>query len=151
LKISVKKITKQIALVFADIVFVYIAIFIGLLCRLEGAIPADLQERAVIHGIFISAIFIILFFVFGLYNSLWEYAGTKEIFKIGGACVIGALIVTAIEFILPERLPLSVPAIACLVLILLVGGMRMSYRAIRRISKKDRVYFQIIIPLVKES
>jgi len=136
LKIRINKHIKQIALVLADIAFVYIAIFLGLLARLEGVIPVDLQERALIHGIFISAIFIVLFFVFGLYSSLWEYAGTKEIFKISGACIVGTIIVTVIEYMLPERLPISVPAIACLALILLVGGMRMSYRVVRRILKK---------------
>ncbi len=136
MRIRVNKLIKQIALVLADIAFVYLAIYIGLLGRLEGAIPIDLLERAAIHGIFISAIFIILFFVFGLYSSLWEYAGSKEIFKISGACIIGALIVTFIEFLLPERIPLSVPAIAGLTLILLVGGIRISYRVMRRISKK---------------
>lgn len=138
---KITKHTKQIALVLIDVAFIYLAFFIGLLLRLEGIIPADLQERVFIHGIFISAVFIILFFVFGLYSSLWEYAGLKEIFKISAACIIGALVVTFIEFLLPERLPLSVPAIACLALILLIGGIRMSYRVLRRISKKRQGIF----------
>jgi len=141
LKIRIEKYTKQIALILVDIVFVYLAIFIGLLCRLEGVIPAHLQKMAVMHGIFISAIFIILFFVFGLYNSLWEYAGLKEIFKISGACIIGTLIITFIEFMLPERLPLGALAATGLALILLVGGVRILYRVIRRISKKRHSIF----------
>ena len=141
MKVRVKKYTKQTALVIADIAFVYLAIFIALLSRFEGIIPVQYREMAVIHGIFFSVIFIILFFVFGLYSSLWEYAGSKEIFKIGAACITGTLIVTFIEFMLPERLPLAVSVITCLALILFVGGMRMSYRVIRRISKKRQSIF----------
>ncbi len=141
MRIRATKHTKQILIILADILFVYLAIFIGLLFRLEWRIPAYYLERAAIHGIFISAIFILLFFVFGIYNSLWEYAGSKEIFKIGSACIIGTLIVTFIELRLPERLPLSVPAIACLALILFVGGMRMSYRFMRRILKRRNSIF----------
>ncbi|MFC2145449.1 polysaccharide biosynthesis protein [Actinomycetota bacterium] len=136
MKVRIKKYTKQIALVLADIAFVYLAIYIGLLLRLELTIPVHLLEMTVIHGIFISAIFIILFFLFGLYNSLWEYAGSKEVFKISGACIIGMIIVVIIEFLLPNRLPLGGLAAAGLVLILLVGGMRMTYRVLRRILKK---------------
>jgi len=143
LKIRIEKYTKQIALILVDIVFVYAAVFIAILLRLEGNIPVHYRELAVIHGAFYAAVFIVLFFVFGLYNSLWEYAGSKEVLKISAACITGTFIITFIEFVIPERLPLSVPAIACLALILFIGGTRMAYRITRRISKKRYRIFPV--------
>jgi len=135
LKVRIKKYTRQITFVLTDIAFVYLAIFIGLFCRFEGDIPVNYQRMAVIHGFYISVIFIILFFLFGLYHSLWEYAGLREIFRVGGACVLGTFIVVIIGILAHERLPFSVSAIACLALILLVGGVRILYRVTRRISR----------------
>lgn len=135
MKIRINKYIKQIALILLDIAFVYLAVAIGLFFRLEGNIPVHYWERVLIHGAFYSVVFIILFFVFGLYKSLWEYAGSKEALKISIACIIGTLIITFIESMIPERLPLSVPAIACLTLILFIGGTRVSYRIIRRLLK----------------
>jgi len=136
MKVRIQKYTKQAGLVIMDIFLVYLAVFTGLLIRLEGNILPRYQELFFMHGTFYAVIFILLFFAFGLYNSLWEYAGAKEISKIGLACVIGAVIITYIEYILPERLPLSIPAITSLVLILLIGGTRITYRVIRRMLKK---------------
>lgn len=135
MKVRIKKYTRQITFVLTDIAFVYLAIFIGLFCRFEGDIPVNYQRMAVIHGFYISVIFIILFFLFGLYHSLWEYAGLREIFRVGGACVLGTFIVVIIGILAHERLPFSVSAIACLALILLVGGVRILYRVTRRISR----------------
>ena len=143
MKIRIKKYIKQIALILLDIAFVYLAVSTGLFFRLEGNIPIRYWELVLIHGAFYAAVFIVLFFVFGLYKSLWEYAGSKEVLKISAACIIGTLVITFIESMIPERLPLSVPAIACLALILFIGGSRMSYRIIRRIYKKRHRIFTV--------
>ena len=132
---SLQKHAKQLGLVIMDAGLVYLAIFIALLSRVEGDIPAQYREMFLPHGAFYAAVFIFFFFAFGLYRSLWEYAGSREAFKAGLACGIGAVVITIIEYFLPQRLPLSVPAITCFVLILLIGGSRMTYRVLRRLYK----------------
>jgi len=141
LKIGIEKFSKQFALILIDSAFIYGSILIGLVLRFEGVMPAYYIQRALLHSIFIVPVFIILFIVFGLYSSLWEFAGSREVLKIAAACISGSAIVTFIEYFLPERLPLSVPLIACLVLILLVGGTRMLYRIARRLYRNRNIIF----------
>jgi len=59
--------------------------------------PAYYIQRALLHSIFIVPVFIILFIVFGLYSSLWEFAGSREVLKIAAACISGSAIVTFID------------------------------------------------------
>jgi FlaA1/EpsC-like NDP-sugar epimerase len=135
LKTRIKNYTRTIAYILSDITSVYLAIFIGLFARFEGIIPDNYLRMAVIHGVYISAIFIALFFAFGLYKSLWEYAGSKQFLKLIGVCILGTLMVILIEIILPERLPLSVLAIQFMAILLLTGGIRISFRIMPRVIK----------------
>ena len=83
----------------------------------------------------------VLFFAFGLYRSLWEYAGTRQFLKLIGACIFGTLAITLIEIILPARLPLSVLAIQFLAFLLLTGGVRILYRIMRGMLKSKNYIF----------
>ena len=128
LKLKMKKYTSQITLILADIICIYLAIFIGLLLRFDGNIPLQYQRMAIIHGIYISAILIILFFAFRLYGNLWEYTGSREILKLIGVCILGMFMVVLINIMLPVRLPLSVCLIATITVILLIGSVRVFCR-----------------------
>ena len=135
LKLKIRKYISQTVFILSDITSVYLAIFIALLTRFEWQIPENYLRMAVIHGIYFSVIFIVLFFAFGLYRSLWEYAGTRQFLKLIGACIFGTLAITLIEIILPARLPLSVLAIQFLAFLLLTGGVRILYRIMRGMLK----------------
>ncbi|MCG2789941.1 MAG: polysaccharide biosynthesis protein, partial [Actinomycetia bacterium] len=123
-----KKHINQITLILADIICIYLAIFIALLLRFDGNIPLQYQRMAVIHGIYISAILIILFFVFRLYSNLWKYTGFRELLKLIGVSILGMFVVILINIILPVRLPLSALLDATINLILLIGGVRIFFR-----------------------
>ena len=135
MKARISKYSRQAVLIIADIICVYSAVFVALMLRFEWTIPLHLHRTAAIHGIFISAIFLIMFFIFRLYESLWEYVGLKEVLLIGSACIAGTVIVTVIELLLPARLPLSAIIIAGLISIIFVGGVRIAYRGLRAVSK----------------
>ena len=135
MKARISKYSRQAVLIIADIICVYAAVFAALMLRFEWTIPVHLHRTAAIHGIFISAIFLIMFFIFRLYESLWEYVGLKEVLLIGSACIAGTVIVIVIELLLPARLPLSAIIIAGLISIIFVGGVRIAYRGLRAVSK----------------
>ena len=141
LKLKIRKYVSQTVFILSDIISVYLAIFIGLLTRFEWHIPDNYLRMAVIHGIYLSAIFIVIFFAFGLYRNLWEYAGTRQFLKLIGACIFGTLAITLIEILLPARLPLSVLAIQFLAFLLLTGGVRILYRIMRGMLKSKNYIF----------
>jgi FlaA1/EpsC-like NDP-sugar epimerase len=141
-KIRIRRLIKITFFVLLDVASVYAAIFAGLLIRLEGNISPDYIRIASMHGIFIAAIFVLLFFALGLYRSLWEYAGSKQFLKLVVACILGTFITVFIELVLPARLPMSVIAVLFLTMLLLSGGIRISYRILRRMIKcKTNIFF----------
>ncbi|MBR7148456.1 MAG: hypothetical protein IKD13_06460 [Firmicutes bacterium] len=115
-----------------SIVFAYI---LALLMRFEFVVT-DHQFVGYLDMFISSAIGILLikmisYWVGGLYNSLWKYAGSKELVKV--VIVTGmanALSITLLQFT-QQYLPRSVNAMVVIIDIILIGGMRMGYRMIR--------------------
>lgn len=130
-----KKKIRQCGLIISDIISIYFAIFISLFVRYDGNIPIQFLKMALFHGLYISVIFVIMFFVFELYKSLWEYIGVKELFMIICACICGTILSVMVELLFVERLPLAVFVSALIIIILFVGGIRISFKLIRKIYK----------------
>lgn len=89
-----------------------------------------------------TALFILVYFFFGLYNSLWEYAGLHEMLRCAAAGVIATLLNIAADYIFEQsgiidasRLNLSVYFMSMLLIIAFSGGVRIAYRAVRRTKK----------------
>ncbi len=94
-----------------------------------------------------TALFIVVYFFFGLYNSLWEYAGMHEMVRCAAAGAVATLLNIAADEILTrvtlfhidifhiQRLNLSIYFTAMLLIIALCGGIRVIYRAMRRTKK----------------
>jgi len=135
LKERIVKNKRQAVLAIADIFVIYISILFGLLIRFDWIIPIEQLQSAAIHGVIASFIFLMTFLSFGLYRSLWEYAGSREILMIGLACLSATLVLMAIEYFLPSRLPLSVCLSLSVTTFLFVAGIRFSYRYFRQARK----------------
>lgn len=78
------------------------------------------------------AIGILFFFIFSLYNSLWEYASFDEGLRIVAACFA----VDAASFVLMKlmklKMPMSYHVLNGILLAMLIVGIRFSYRLLRR-------------------
>lgn len=71
------------------------------------------------------------YWVGGLYNSLWKYAGSEELVKVAMVTgIANALSITFLQFT-QQYLPRGVNAMVVIIDIILIGGMRMLYRMIR--------------------
>ncbi|MBQ2866927.1 MAG: polysaccharide biosynthesis protein [Firmicutes bacterium] len=67
----------------------------------------------------------------GLYNSLWKYAGSEELVKVTMVTgVANALAITFLQFT-QQYLPRGVNAMVVIIDIILIGGVRMLYRMMR--------------------
>jgi FlaA1/EpsC-like NDP-sugar epimerase len=84
-----------------------------------------------------------IFYLFGLYKRLWRYASIDEALSITWAVSLSSVTVTALIFgvCLPfgiiKSFPRSVPIIDWLLSILLIGGLRFSFRLLPR-AKSSR-------------
>lgn len=88
-----------------------------------------LIELAVINTI----VALIIFMVFHLYNSLWRFAGTREILNIVLACGFAGVANYLIVFGTYHRLPRSCFILYMFLLFLVTFAARFSYRLIRHI------------------
>lgn len=91
----------------------------------------------------VTVIFIVLYHAFKIYSSMWEYAGIREIWNVAMATAIGGISGIAIDLILSSIggaaselkngcFDAYFYVFGTLVAIVLVAGMRVIYRLVRR-------------------
>lgn len=135
--------TRRLALVVLDILAINLAFFI------VSALNYPREELYVLifpaligRALYTSLIFVLIHGFFGLYNSLWEYAGVHELFRCAGAAVLGTLTSLGIDTVFDRLnfynvvvLRVSVYFTSVLLITAMTGSIRLMYRAVRRISK----------------
>ncbi len=103
---------------------------------------AELLASLLGRSTYTTVIFVLIYFLFGLYNSLWEYAGLHELMRCaaaGGVATLFALsadtICSRLALFNVQVLSLSIYFMSMLVIIAFTGGVRICYRIIRRTTK----------------
>jgi FlaA1/EpsC-like NDP-sugar epimerase len=83
------------------------------------------------NALMITLFKVIVFAIFGLYNSLWKYAGTEEITKV----ILSAFGAFAVVFLYLSHtgqvIPSGVQGVCITLDIIFIGGIRLSYRSFR--------------------
>ncbi len=82
----------------------------------------------------ITFIKVIVLYLFGMYNSLWKYAGIEELLKTVAASFVSVAAVILYLVFIQEYLPRSVHIITFALDIFTIGGLRLSYRFFRGIK-----------------
>lgn len=130
-----KKIVRVALLILMDIICINMAYVIALLLRFEFNVYSDQFNHYlgifVTNMIIITLVKIVVFAAFGLYNSLWRFAGTEEIFKIVLASLGAFALVFLYLEVTAQIIPRGVQGICFLLDIIFLGGTRMSYRSLR--------------------
>lgn len=96
----------------------------------------------------VTAVFIVLYYAFKIYSSMWEYAGLREVLNVAVATIIGGISGLAIDIIMSKfHLASSMLQNGCfdaffyvfgtLVAMILVTGMRIGYRLVRRYYRES--------------
>lgn len=121
-------------LLFADIICINFAYIMSFLLRFEFTISNVFLGFFVVYAdniFIITGVKLLIFWIFGLYRSLWRYAGTEEIVKIAlAAAAATAAIIVYLEFT-QQYFPRSIYIFSCIMDILLIGGVRFGYRILR--------------------
>lgn len=125
---------RQISLLIFDIVLVNLCVYIALIFRFDGSIPRRSVSIFWDSMIYLTAIKITIYYLFGLYRSLWRYASIDEMLQLFFAVSIEGILCFLFGLFFDLRLPRSVYAIACVLTFLALGGVRFSYRISRRVK-----------------
>lgn len=123
---------RTLMLLAIDAVLVNLAVFLSFYIRFEGNIPSE-YFLTLTHSTWVAAlIYLVVFYVLGLYKRLWQYASTGELLLIIFAVTIGtAGTITIVYFLAPMRFPHSVAALLWFTTLFLIGGSRFMWRILQ--------------------
>ncbi len=128
------------ALIIPDIILINISFLAAYLLRFDGSwagIDSYFKEDMLHLAIVATIIKMICFLAFRLYESLWKYAGVYELTKVGLAAGAGNIIMLGYVFLTRASVPRSIFIITLMIDIILIGGIRLSYRVFRRVIKGE--------------
>ena len=123
----------RLALVAFDIVAVNFSYFIALVIRFyvnfefnvwaERYIPAFLRFAP-----YYTVCCLVIFWLFKLYNSRWEYAGLNDLNRILLACLLTCVVQVVGSVVFVLRMPITYYAIGAVIQFVLIAASRFSYR-----------------------
>ena len=142
---SKEKLVRVLCLVTADAVIVNLAAVVTLLIRfsIDGMTVWNSAFEWYLklylgYAVINTVVTIVMFALFNLYNSLWEFAGYNELVRIGCASVASALVNFVLMMVIEDsRMPLSFPIVYSMLLAAGTGTLRLIYSALRR-KRADR-------------
>ncbi|MDR7857532.1 nucleoside-diphosphate sugar epimerase/dehydratase [Tissierella sp.] len=129
---------QAIVLLFLDTILINLSYILALFIRFEGDITKNqfLSYFTMYkeHFIYITIIKLIVFLYFKLYKSAWKYASIQELMNVVAASIISNAAILSYMFIMQSNLPRSIYVLATLLDMVLIGGIRFSFRAMSTVS-----------------
>lgn len=129
-----KAIIRKSLLLFSDIILVNLCIYVALIFRFDGSIPKQFLDIFFSTMIYLTLIKVAIYYLLGLYRSLWRYASIDEMLQLAFAVTIEGTLTFLFGLLFDARLPRSVYAVTCILTFLALGSLRLSYRISRRIK-----------------
>lgn len=125
-----------------DAVLIAVAFYLALYLRFDGSIPSNylLSYRQLV--IVFVVIQLVIFYIFGFYNRLWQYASTGELLLIVALLSAGAVVNFLILLASAREglylIPRSVSVLHWMIAILMIGLSRFSWRFLKEILFRSR-------------
>ena len=124
---------KCLLLILIDIFLINVAYLLSFYIRYEFNIRSE-HIDIYIHTLpIIIAIYVIALSIFKMYKSMWRIAGIDEVIHGVTACALAGATNFLFMELLPHRVPRVVTMLACLFIIILIIGLRLSYRVLGRL------------------
>jgi len=125
---------KSILLLFLDIILINLSYLFALYIRFDGIITGNQFMEYFIrykhHFVFITIIKLGIFWYFKLYKPVWKYASIDELMNVVVASIVSNTAILSYMFIRQSTLPRSIYVLAALLDMVLIGGLRFSFRTI---------------------
>ncbi len=130
------KTVKIILLIITDAILLNLSLWLALLIKYDAAVPQQYIGYMISNSVLITVLQLILFYIFELYRSLWEYASIEELMQIIIGTFAASVLGSAIGLLTGRVYPVSLYIISWILLCMLTGASRISYRYIRRVRQK---------------
>ena len=144
-KINYQLLVRRICLIILDCICILTASFAALATRFEflvSEIPEDFLMTLIKYSSVFTLITLMIFGLFRIYSSMWEYAGIEEAINIVWACLLSGAAEFAVLTAMGGFLPRSYYILRTAYLVALVGVTRFSYRTLRLKKQHKRMPWQ---------
>jgi len=133
------KIIRQAFLVLLDVIIFALTSALALLVRFEFDV-AELLGYDFLFNVLktlpiTTVLSLVVFAAFGLYNSLWEFAGEREMLRIVFASAVSSIMHILVLFMMGLAIPRSFVILQGIFLLIFTIGSRFSYRLFRKIKE----------------
>jgi len=130
---------RTLILMLIDAMLINLAAFGSFYLRFVGDIKVEDYQIYYHTAIAATILYIVVFYVFGLYNRLWQYASTGELLSVVYAVTVGTGATAAAVYFngvaqnapLPFRMPNSAAVLLWFSMIFLIGGSRFIWRVLQ--------------------
>lgn len=126
---------RKVILLTVDIGLINLAYVIAYALRFENKAVRSAFSGYLHVSVFILFIFLVSFYFFKLYDSLWIYASIDEFLLAVGSCLIAGTIILTLYSFMWHNIPASVNIMAAILTTILVVGFRLCFRIHRRATK----------------
>ena len=138
---------RTVILMLIDAMLINLAAFGSFYLRFVGDIKLEDYQIYYHTAIAATIIYIAVFYVFGLYNRLWQYASTGELLSVVYAVTVGTGATAAAVYFygvaqnatIPFRMPNSAAVLLWFSMIFLIGGSRFIWRVLQENTFDRRV------------
>ena len=127
---------KRFLLGIVDVCCIIFSCFSALFLQFDGNLPSIYLEKIFVLIIPIVIVDLLIFVIFKLYQSLWQFASVTELKNIIIACLIASLSNLLLSLVFNQYITTSFYFIYFLILIITVGGNRFCYQIIRLYTNK---------------
>lgn len=143
-KHDIKIIVRRTFLILSDILIFAISSFLSLWIRFEFSFSALNESDFLLNMLKLlpvtALVAVAIYALFGLYKSLWQFAGELEIVRTLLACATVSVIQTTTQFICSLPIPRSFVLLNFMFLSGMMLGFRMSYRLVRYMRYTKNIF-----------
>jgi FlaA1/EpsC-like NDP-sugar epimerase len=116
-----------------DVVLVNFSFLLALSLRFDFGIPDLYINNYIKHSLLVTFIFICFFWLFRLYDSLWNFAGIDEFIYAVAGCISGGIVLIICDMFFNIMAVNSAMVFGVVLTTVLVVGFRITFRIHRRL------------------
>ncbi|MEG0075203.1 MAG: hypothetical protein RR691_04880, partial [Eubacterium sp.] len=134
-KESRDKVARVIFLVFTDVIVLFLSYFFAFILVYNFEFPYEVIRSVqflLMAGIILK---ITVFFITGMYNTLWRYASIEELWQITFSVILANILAFVLYFIVETKVPTTVQILTVVFDLIMVGAIRIFYRTARRLKQ----------------
>lgn len=133
-KNNYKLLVRRICLIVMDMVLISLASFLALATRFDlkiDTIEPNFMNTMIRTMPLLVVMTLVVFAIFRIYNSLWEYASIQELVNVAIACAVSTGLQMMYIIMTQGNMPRSYYLLYYFILVIFIGGTRIMYRFIR--------------------